>query len=144
MPIPRFDPNNGLHAKPAKLSGKAGQISAKTYESERAAGSRPDNWTVSGKIQKALAEKDRLPPAEIGQQGVVAPLPAPGGVAAAFGVSYDGEVHMRIIPSVLACVGSRFRRNMLAYAARRAIGGGAAARGNLTQRREGAKGAKDF
>ena len=56
VPIPKFNSKNQHHVKLAKLSQKAGFISAKTYESERVAGNRLGNWAVSGIIRKALVE----------------------------------------------------------------------------------------
>ena len=56
VPIPRFNPENKLHARLAGLSCKAWIASAKAYESERACGNLGTNWSVSRTIQKALAE----------------------------------------------------------------------------------------
>ena len=56
VPVPRFNPENKLHARLAGLSCKARIASAKAYESERARGNLGTNWSASRTIQKALAE----------------------------------------------------------------------------------------
>ena len=56
MPIPRFNPENKIHARLAGMSCKAGIASAKAYESERAGGNLKNNWSISRTIQKALVE----------------------------------------------------------------------------------------